>query len=354
MQPTLQITPANLFDLLGRVAPAIALLSLAPSLLVVLLRRGRCTPVRSALALEGIIVLFILCSVALWMNAPRWTIHSPIGSLERLFGAIWVAGAAVSIALRVVEILRLGRTLQKAELLPHPSSRVYALPHSLASHGALVFQNRIYLDREIWGAADAEILRSILAHENAHLKHHHWTRSIVNSFVGAIFWWVLPLRWTLSGLRGEYESTADAIAGVSNLAGYIESLLWLARRLRGASRVPEVALGIAGQPNHRWVNHRWGNHRWDRLQRLVRPEEKQAMSWLSGATLGMATLTVVTTSLLVSHLRTPKTISITGAPSPSIQLSIEDEEAPSLTSETKRPRETSGLSAPKFRVIYRN
>lgn len=353
MQPTLQITSANLFDLLGRVAPAIALLSLAPSLLLVLLRRGRCSPVRSALALEGIIALFIVCSVALWMNAPRWTIHSPIGFNERLLGAIWVAGAAVSIALRVVELLRLGRTLRNAELLSHPSSRVYALPHSLASHGALVFQNRIYLDREIWGAADAEILRSILAHENAHLKHHHWTRSIINSLVGAIFWWVLPLRWTLSGLRGEYESTADSIAGASNLTGYIESLLWLARRLQVASRVPEVALGIAGQPNHRWVNHRWGNHRrgnhrWDRLQRLVRPEEKQAMSWLSGATLGMASLTLITTSLMVSQLRTPKTISVTGASSPSVQLSIEDEEAPSLTNEAKR------LSEAKFRVIYRN
>lgn len=343
MQPTLQITSANLFDLLGRVSPAIALLSLAPSLLLARIRRGRCSPVRSALALEGIIALFLACSVAIWMNAPRWIVHSQIGSIERLLGAIWVSGAAASIALRVVELLRLGRTLRTAELLLHSSSRVYALPHSLTSHGALVFQNRIYLDREIWVAADAEILRSILAHEHAHIRHHHCARTIVTSLVGAIFWWVLPLRWTLSGLRAEYEATADAIAGASNLAGYIESLLWLARRLNVESRLPEVALGIAGAGSKRW-----GNHRWDRLKILVRPEEKRGKNWLSGATVGLATLTLITTGLAVSYLRCPKTFSVYGRPSPSVQLSIEKEGAPSLTSETRR------LSAPKFRVIYRN
>jgi hypothetical protein len=98
-------------------------------------------------------------------------------------------------------------------------------------------------------------LRSIIAHELAHIRRHDYLVNLLQTVVDTFFYFH-PAVWFISArIRTLREDCCDdmVIAGGSDAGAYTESLLCVARRaleIRGASALPSsLVLGAVGKPS---------------------------------------------------------------------------------------------------------
>ena len=150
--------------------------------------------------------------------------------------AVWGAGLAATLAPLLVGLWKLERAWR--DHTQH-SPDGYRMSGSVST--PLTFgwrQPRILLPLDSVGWPEGR-LRTVLAHERAHIRRRDWLVHVLVWFVCALFWFH-PLAWqTRRLLRRDAEHAADDIAlgQLLSAADYAETLVALAR-----ARAPRAAL----------------------------------------------------------------------------------------------------------------
>jgi TonB family protein len=198
---------------------------------------------------------------------PRVEAAPPAADPRRSWGAValvsWAAGAAVALgwlamaALRVSRLAARGITVVEARWcraleqargeagLTRPV-RLLAVPHGLllATWGS--WQPQVLIPTDALGWSEARI-RTVLAHEIAHVARHDWLVQSVAETVRALLWWN-PLAWlACRALRQDSELACDDAvlrAGVRP-AAYADDLLQIARLVAPAPAPAAVVMRMA-------------------------------------------------------------------------------------------------------------
>ena len=184
-------------------------------------------------------------------------------ALSRLASWIWIAGAAFSLFMLLVGLLRLGWIARRSRpvvsgrwaRLASEIARDYALRRPVAllqsDHPSLLVTwglicPKVVLPRTAQDWTDDRI-RVVLRHELAHIHRGDWAAQIAAELLRSVYWFN-PLMWIAGRrLREESEQACDDLVlrrGVQG-ADYAEHLLALARALKSDSRIHVPAAAIA-------------------------------------------------------------------------------------------------------------
>lgn len=197
---------------------------------------------------------------AAWLPA-----FDPGTSVESALQVVWLAGAAIGLAVLLGGAARLGWLVYHAE--PLADSRWSAIAAELGSQLGLRRPVQLLVSRRVsflgtWGVWRAHVLvpepardwnesrvRAVLAHELAHVARGDWPVQVLADAARAIYWFN-PLFWLLaSRLRRASEHAADNRALALGIGGaeYARVLLEVAGEL-GAQRRQAPILAMA-QPS---------------------------------------------------------------------------------------------------------
>jgi TonB family protein len=177
--------------------------------------------------------------------------------------AAWAAGAAVALGWLLVAAFRVGRVAARGvtvtdarwstalEQARHDAGltrpvQLLAVPHGLllATWGS--WKPQVLIPASALGWSEARV-RTVLAHEIAHVVRHDWLVQSIAEALRALLWWN-PLAWlACRALRHDSELACDDAvlrAGVRP-AAYADDLLQIARLVAPASAPAVVVMRMA-------------------------------------------------------------------------------------------------------------
>ncbi|MQS15506.1 M48 family metalloprotease [Streptomyces kaniharaensis] len=209
------------------------------------------TAVLGMLAVTGLIRIPLLARLA----HDHWSAHAaqrhdPASfSVAVLAGVLLAAVAAMAVRMLWRRARALARAATEAACLPgrdqlvvidDPAAEAYAIP---GRPGRIVVSTGMLRSLE---PAEHQIL---LAHERAHLAHHHYLFVALAQLAAAANPLLRPLAATVTFTveRWADESAATAVGDRERVARTIGKAAIAARRTRARSWIPSAALGILGR-----------------------------------------------------------------------------------------------------------
>lgn len=153
---------------------------------------------------------------------------------EWLVYAVWALGTLFLLGLMAVQVLRIRRLKQGAEVVRTPRYTLVHTPQRIASFS---FLNTIY----VWQQTPAQEMEAILRHEASHIAHRHTIEHIVMESLKALLWWN-PFAWIAARRlieAEEFEADSDVLEGGYDRELYMNAIF---RQLFGYS--PEIANGL--------------------------------------------------------------------------------------------------------------
>jgi len=183
---------------------------------------------------------------------------------------LWLASAALILAVALVRIVRFRGLLSRAEEAPSELlravdltatrlgirrvPRILLVPDRVPPLLWSAFGSpRVVLPRDLFDRLRPAERNTLVAHELAHFKRRdHWVRYL-ELVVGAVFWWYPVAWWARRALRAAEEQCCDALV-LGSLPGcaraYAESLCTTAEFLaRPVTATPAVATGSGDARN---------------------------------------------------------------------------------------------------------
>ena len=191
-------------------------------------------------------------------------VRDALGRLSPIPWTLWGAGAALSVALRLIGTWRLHRRVRGGLLAPAEVGRLVAscagdldlrrIPETVMVHGRvspmLWHGHRLVLvlPTALWAALDDVGREAVVMHELAHLRRRdHWV-GWLDLLVGSLYWWHPVVWWVRSRVRTEAEACCDAWVTwllPQRRRAYATALL-TARRLvsEPIGAVPAMGIGV--------------------------------------------------------------------------------------------------------------
>ena len=214
-----------------------------------------------------------------------------IGSIRLLVGARALAALRRG-SQRIVdpELLKLTESLRAVLLCPPVELREGSEPGLAATLG---WQRPLILLPPEWRLWSPEELRSVLAHELAHVRHRDFLLGLLTGFCRVLHFYHPLVRWLASQMRWRQEAAADDLAAMAlgSRSVYLKALANLALRL--PARTPAGAFLPVPAMNG-------GTLLW-RIQMLRRTEQRP----LSSRTRGLLIAALAGVALLAAAWRGP-------------------------------------------------
>ncbi len=187
-----------------------------------------------------------------------WLASSP----GRLLFWAWLAGAICAVAVRVRQSVSVLRMLRKAGPAPEQIVKdcnslarqlglmhlplVRVVSHSVSPTVCVLGTATIVLPVKLVERSCRTVVRSVLAHELAHLKRRdHWV-CWLELVAGCVYWWLPTFWWSCRAMRRAADEAADAwaVSIIGCRQKYAESLLETVEYLV-ADRIAAPAWGLA-------------------------------------------------------------------------------------------------------------
>jgi Zn-dependent protease with chaperone function len=209
------------------------------------------TAVLAMLTITGLLRIPLLARLAHGHWSPQAAQHHDPASLSVavLAGILLVAAAAAAGRMLWRRIRSLAQSAAEAACFPgnrqlvivdDPAAEAYAVPG---------LPGRIVISTGMLAALDPAEHDVLLAHERAHLKHHHYLFAAATHLAAAANPLLRPLATTVSYTieRWADESAAHTIGDRRRVAHTVGKAALAAKRTRARSWIPAAALGILGR-----------------------------------------------------------------------------------------------------------
>jgi len=166
---------------------------------------------------------------------------------------LWGLGALAFLVRMVGNIREMSRIADAAIIAPELAVEGLTVARNPTVSSPMVvriFRPMIILPVDYGADGSADQLRTILAHEMAHVQRYDPIVGLLQRVAAAVFWWNPALHWINNRIDEEREKACDEIA--ASVAGdpvlFAQALLGHARHLSD-TRHPELALAIARRPS---------------------------------------------------------------------------------------------------------
>ncbi|MBX3114764.1 MAG: M56 family metallopeptidase [Fimbriimonadaceae bacterium] len=229
------VLPSTFFERLESSVIAIAALGFLLSIPIVFLRKSSTSRTRQ-IALESLVLAFVLGTAMIISNAPWATIHKVNEPKFLFLTAIWLPGCICILALTTCRHLKFLSQNKSSEIPGQLTQLVKEEADTLQTKApkiiltsknsllAAVYGNTLYINPKITDQFAEPQIRLILKHELTHIKQRHWYRTFLTSIVAALFWWHPAIHWLKAELDLEREIEADATASTNDPLFYAETL----------------------------------------------------------------------------------------------------------------------------------
>ncbi|MEV8524091.1 M56 family metallopeptidase [Streptomyces sp. NPDC052000] len=203
------------------------------------------------LAITGLIRFPLLAELA----HGRWSVqvaqHHDPASLTIGLLAIAVLAAATIAAVRMLcrRLRTLAAAAAEAACMPGPGQVVVVGDAAAEAYAVPGLPGRIVVSTAMLNALDPAEHEVLLAHERAHLTHHHYLFVACAQLAATANPLLRPLAATVAYTveRWADESAAAAVGDRRKVAHAVGKAALAARRTRARSRIPAAALGILGR-----------------------------------------------------------------------------------------------------------
>lgn len=195
--------------------------------------------------------------------------NRPVGDVVRWLGSVWLAGAALSLLVLAMGMVRLARLAWGSKPMGGGAAPAMAEEISmswglrrpvtllLTDHPSLLVTWGVFQPKVLLPAASQEWtedrLRVVISHELAHIQRGDWVVQIAAEVLRAVYWFN-PLVWiACRRLRLESEHACDDAVLSGGVAGpeYAQHLLDLARLLNARRRalLPDLPAPAMARPS---------------------------------------------------------------------------------------------------------
>lgn len=167
--------------------------------------------------------------------------------------ALWGLGAGALLVRIAGHVRQMRRIADGATIVPElalDGAKIAQSPRISSPMVVGIFRPLVVLPSGYGSGGSADQLRTILAHEAAHVRRHDAIVGLLQRVAQALLWWNPALYWINDRIDEEREKACDeaAVAAAGDPLLFAQALVGCARRL-SAIRHPGLALAIARRPS---------------------------------------------------------------------------------------------------------